>query len=425
MLFTQRPARFAGFALCFALALATPNVAALWADFESAKKRFLEGTTAGDVVIMLEGIDALREFDSDDNARLLVDHGLTQEDVLVQRAVLEVLSALNDDAARKVVINACTDHAKPAVRALAAQACAPFGDDSYAKLREAAKDTNLAVRSAAFRSLASHRKRETIAFLIHAMKAESQAVRWDIQWALKQLTGLDHGEAFAPWWAWWEPVAETFEIPAAKKVEKKTEGDEDANDKDQSKDLGTAVRDGLYGEIESEHVAFLFDVSGSMGVGIHGEGTRIEIAKRELQRVLENQLSRTSNFNIITFSDKVHVFGRGLQKATRAKLRRAVKFVGKLRAAGETNAFGALQAAFADKKVDTIFLLSDGKPTVGDQTDPKEIHATVAEWNRSKKVVINCIGFFPGSAKNQKKKDARAFLKKLALDNGGIYLEVY
>ncbi|MEM7168031.1 MAG: HEAT repeat domain-containing protein [Planctomycetota bacterium] len=415
-----RPVHLAGRALLLAIALVTPSFESLWADFEASKKRFLDGVKTGDVVEMVEAVEAMREFDTEAHARLLVDHGLLQEDALVQGAVLESLGGLKESAARQVVLEACSAHSKWEARVSAIQACAKYGDSAYPKLREVAKDAKPEVRSAALRGLVNDRKRETIAFLISAMAGETEEVRGDIQWALKQLTGQDHGDAHDPWWEWWEPVAETFEIPAAKKIEEKPD-----NPKDQAKDLGTAVRDGLYGDIESEHVAFLFDVSGSMGVGIHGEGTRLEIAKSELQRVLENQLSRDSNFNIITFSDKVKVFGRGLQKATRGKLRRAVKYVEKLRSGGETNAFGALQAAFADRKVDTIFLLSDGQPTVGDETDPKEIHETVADWNRSRKIVINCIGFFPGSAKNQNKKVARAFLKKLALDNGGVYLEVY
>lgn len=389
----------------------------LWADFDSAKKQFLEAVAGSDVADIVEALDSIKQFDQAESAELLVQHGLNHEDILVQRTVLDVLKGFKTREARKVVADSCAGHADWEVRALSAQVCSAYGEYASGKLRVATKDKDLPVRSAAYRALAGHRKRATIAFLIDAMKSEAEARR-DIQWALERLTGKDLGDDHSSWNAWWQPVSETFELPSPEKAKQPKKNDE-------RKSLGTAVREGLYGPISSERVAFLFDVSGSMSVGIEGEGTRLRIAKNELQRVLENQLSSKAYFNIITFSEKVGAFGPRLQKASKSKLRRAAKYVEKLRAAGETNAFGALGAAFEDKDIDTIYLLSDGQPTVGDETDPAEIHKAVAEWNQGRGVVVHCIGFFPGSAKNQDKKVAREFLRQLAHCNGGVYLEIY
>ncbi|MEM7167402.1 MAG: VWA domain-containing protein [Planctomycetota bacterium] len=391
----------------------------LWADFKSAKGMFLRGAAVGDVETMLDALESLLPFDTKENAELLVSQGLIQEDILVHREVLKILAELKDAEARKVVADACADHKRWEVRASAAQVCSRYGEYAFAKLSEAGKDRQWQVRAQAYRALAGHRKRASIDFLIKRMKNEAPRVLWDLTWALEQLTGMSLGDQYTSWLAWWQPNSETFQVPTRKEAEEKLP------EKAEKKDVGTAVREGLYGPIFSERVAFLFDVSGSMSVGVEEKGSRIQIAKDELVRVLQDQLSPSSYFNVITFSEDVKVYSKGLQKASKSKVRRAVKFVEALQAGGETNAFGALKMAFEDKNVDTIFLLSDGQPTVGEETIPAIIHQTVAGWNRSRKIVINCIGFFPGSAKNQDKKQAREFLKKLSLENDGVYLEIY
>ena len=81
--------------------------------------------------------------------------------------------------------------------------------------------------------------------------------------------------------------------------------------------------------------------------------------------------------------------------------------------------------AFNDPDVDTIYLLSDGSPTVGEQSIPEIITYKLDQWNRNRRVIINCIGFFPGQAQNQNKAEARTFLRNLAHKNEGFYKEIY
>ncbi|MEM7263473.1 MAG: VWA domain-containing protein [Planctomycetota bacterium] len=188
--------------------------------------------------------------------------------------------------------------------------------------------------------------------------------------------------------------------------------------------LKTAVKKGLYGPIYSEKVAFLLDVSGSMSAGTE-EGTRLEIAVRELARVLGSQMTDDTYFNIIPFSEEATPFAKKLQRAKTKTLEKTINKLPKLKPGGETNAFGALEAAFADPNVDTIYLLSDGSPTVGEEFIPDLIRLRVDEWNRDRRVIINCIGFFPGTAKNQDKAEARDFLRQLAQENEGFYKEIY
>ena len=176
--------------------------------------------------------------------------------------------------------------------------------------------------------------------------------------------------------------------------------------------------------VTGKNIAFVLDISGSMMAGTE-QGTRLEIAVTELSRVLENQMTDDTYFNVLPFSGDVYPFSSKLQRAKRKAIELALKKLPKLRAAGETNAYSALKAAFDDPDVDTIFVLSDGQPTIGEEHIPDLIRLRVEEWNRDRRVIINCIGFFPGEAKNQDKGAARDFLRELADENEGFYKEIY
>ena len=99
----------------------------------------------------------------------------------------------------------------------------------------------------------------------------------------------------------------------------------------------------------------------------------------------------------------------------RARARSSARaYVQKKAAFGGTNLHAALLAAFKDDEVDTIFLLSDGEPSVGKITDVLELRALVANQNRVAQIRIHTISVGRSSA----------FLRGLAEDSGGTYLEV-
>ncbi|MDZ7816207.1 MAG: hypothetical protein U5N86_09495 [Planctomycetota bacterium] len=66
-----------------------------------------------------------------------------------------------------------------------------------------------------------------------------------------------------------------------------------------------------------------------------------------------------------------------------------------------------------DRSPDTMFLLSDGMPTVGAILDPAKLISMVTRLNRTRQVVINTIGV--GS-------EAAPLLKPLAEKNSGKYI---
>ena len=102
--------------------------------------------------------------------------------------------------------------------------------------------------------------------------------------------------------------------------------------------------------------------------------------------------------------------------------------------AGKTNTYKALLYGFGvdpakpvkgpltgfDKKalkrpLDTMYFLSDGRPSVGKLIDTNEILAAVNKYNGQYRIVIHTIAI--GSFQKE-------FLKQLAGDNGGVFVDL-
>ncbi len=152
-------------------------------------------------------------------------------------------------------------------------------------------------------------------------------------------------------------------------------------------------------------------------------------------------------FNIITFAGKVKPWKDTLVPGTQRTA--AIKYVEKLQPiesksrggggrsgrggarsgggkgggglAQKTNTYGALMAAFglsdqavpnwrARSQADTIFMVTDGVPTIGKIVEVPKLIATITEMNRTRGVVIHVITF---------DKQAGIKLRPLAEDNGG------
>ncbi len=390
--------------------------------YQQARARFLKAVSTGDGDEILAHLKTLRRYDHPQTARLVIIHCLLHKDILVHREGMDILSRLKDDAARKLVIDAAVSAKVWELRATCIRVIAFYhGEYVYSKVKEALGDRKWQVRASAIRALAYQRRKESIPLLIGKLNHEVGRLRSDLLWALQQLTGEKYEAEYNEWNFWWQVHGEDFEVPPLTEVRKKLGGGKE------ELDLHTAVREGLYGPIYSEKVAFLLDISGSMSVGTGGDGvrTRIAIAQHELSRVLENQLTPSSYFNIIVFHEEVAAFSSRLRKAKPSHIKKALTFIRELGAAGETNTYEALRVAFADQNVDTIYFLSDGSPTVGEESIPDLIRIRVSEWNRTRRIIINCIGFFPGEARGEEKAEAREFLRGLAHDNEGFYKEIY
>jgi Ca-activated chloride channel homolog len=151
------------------------------------------------------------------------------------------------------------------------------------------------------------------------------------------------------------------------------------------------------------------DVSGSMA-GVVFEQTRAAL------RQVVGGLSPDDVFNVITYSSGVVPLWDATRKATRENLKEALDFVESLRPNGGTNIDGALKAALAQPGTPglprVLLFLTDGRPTMGETTNPDEIEKRVRQWNERGAVRIFTFGV--GTTVNG------ALLDRIALGNHGV-----
>jgi len=199
-------------------------------------------------------------------------------------------------------------------------------------------------------------------------------------------------------------------------------------------------------EVVSQRVMFVIDTSGSMvlydegGAEEGGSGAdwrvrqRINRVRQQLKTAIA-KLPAGSRFNIISFDDEVHRFSeKGIVPADANWKKKGQQFADRLIAAGATHTDEAMRAAFRDKEIDTIILLSDGAPAYRPARHNliPEILDEVRRMNRIRKVKIYTFGFDgPGSAPPNSRQDPNRnpeplieFLKTLASENGGTYTSI-
>ena len=317
---------------------------------------------------------------------------------------------------------------------------------------------------AAAKALAAIRVKKAVEPMIEALQraedANNEGATRGIKIALQDMTGKYSLTTAADFRNWWNATGKmTYDEstpPPPRSAGRKRKG-------------MTSV---LYGEITSKRVIFICDVSHSMsargrvpegssegnksggeqapatgggmkkvreqprfgegGVRPGYEGRRIDILKLELAFVINKLLPEDAKFNVITFSTDVQRWRKGLTKATPRNKKSALEFVKKMEPQAMTNLYGALELAFRDRQVDTIYLLSDGNPTVGTTTKLDEILAAVRRWNKGRNVVIHTIALLVGkygssnpnprggSAPVEDRQRLLKFLKQLAKENGGV-----
>ena len=116
-------------------------------------------------------------------------------------------------------------------------------------------------------------------------------------------------------------------------------------------------------------IIFVFDRTGSMA------GEKIDQAKAALKFCL-NSLKPQDHFSVISFNETPDVLATGVMSANKQSVRKALDYVDKLEASGNTDLNEAIKTAM--KKADTrdyswensgtyIVLLTDGLPTAGEQ----------------------------------------------------------
>jgi hypothetical protein len=191
----------------------------------------------------------------------------------------------------------------------------------------------------------------------------------------------------------------------------------------------------FFGDRISPRAVFAIDISSSMLQKTHlrmpgktvvegkksAEGDlrpKVEIVKEELKRALAGLLP-SSKFSAIGYNARLTPWRGGnppkLHDATRDSLKNAAEFVEKLRVATGTNIHDVLAAALAIPDVETVYLLTDGVPSVGG--GPAEVERRAAAMTYLSGVRIITYGFASPTPGEVDEK----FLQRLAESNWGWY----
>ena len=121
--------------------------------------------------------------------------------------------------------------------------------------------------------------------------------------------------------------------------------------------------------IVERDIVFVMDVSGSMA------GEKIKQARAALKYCV-NSLNDGDRFNIVPFSSFAEPWKKELVSAA-AERKSALAFADTLLAQGGTDIAGALDAALSFPRTSSrpyyVMFMTDGKPTLGETTNPKEI----------------------------------------------------
>lgn len=254
------------------------------------------------------------------------------------------------------------------------------------------------VRAAAVELLASLRVAEAVPLLFDRLEAEQARLRDDVAAALKDLTGLQFPTT-ALWRQWWQKESAQFTVPARKDRESR------------ARDGGPTTASYWDLPVTSDRVVFVVDVSGSMNQPFGtGNATRLDEAKRQLVRVL-GMLPGRAKANVIAFGNDAEGLAAGLQTIDDRRRKAAATWTDALQARGATNVHAALQLAFADTEADTIFLLTDGRPSAGTIVAPEALAREVQRWNVGRGIVVHTVALGGRSD----------FLERLANDSGGAH----
>ncbi len=422
----------------------------------AAAERILLAFQDDEVLVRASAQDALMAFADEAAVLWAVEHGLTHANPEVRRNTaiamgsfpemadvsVPLLMKLFDDGRASVragavrglgelhpeegyvPIAACVDDPDPEVRVEAALALWNYRrDDALTQVLKLLRDPVWAVRLAAIRALHHIHDKRVISALIDQLGKEGGRLREDLHDLLVQQTHVDFQLNAERWLRWWNETHESFTFKTVIRhtyLKRKYAV--------QYHDVDTC----------SKKFIFLLDLSSSMNAMVdvkkvagrtYGPGDlrkkKIDVAKTELVRLLRT-FDKNMLFNIITFSEKTATWKKNVTAASKGVVKQAEKYVWELKVPSRsaTNIYDALNAAFdmvdagfAKRKyesiVDTMFLLSDGKPTAGAVTDVDMILRTIEERNRIHGIKIHT--FALGGA-----ADA-FFLKRLAKITGGEF----
>jgi len=301
-------------------------------------------------------------------------------------------------------------------------------------------DKDARVQIIAIKILLEKGGKDVVLPLIEKLDSSEGRVKDDLIDALTRLTGKDLPPSTFQWKGWWEQKGRKI-----KTIERCSAEEFAAMKQELEAGAKTVSYHGL--RILSDNFAFLIDSSESMkeeyvppverpktgsrkttvkkpgDVNRSPRKAKIAVAKEQLVKVI-NGLKAGKRFDIIRFESVITDFirdGLGLQTKELIKLdeavrQNAVKFVQASQPQGQTYMLKALETAFSNENVDTIYLLSDGAPPPPETAGMDVILEKMKKLNRTRCVKINTIGF-------DLQPKEREFLIRLADEHFGVFIE--
>jgi hypothetical protein len=284
-------------------------------------------------------------------------------------------------------------------------ACARVTDDRTA-LERLAKDRSWRVRLAVVFAVERRRQKDDLPVLMRLLKDPPGRVRARAADALEKLTQLPFGDDVLKWEKWWGSLGPSFELPPPRVEAPKGAGHSSAR---------VTFRNI---PVLSRRCCFILDASRSMTEPAPGKGgkTRWDLVVEDLRHVV-GRLPEDARFNVVLFRTDVSAWKPRLVPATSATRRACSEWIGEEKPAGWTNLYDALALALSDDDVDAVYVLTDGVPSRGAETDRSGILGELAYLNRFRLVQVNCI---QAGSKEGLGKRWEGFLDDLAAANDGI-----
>lgn len=260
--------------------------------------------------------------------------------------------------------------------------CVPelLPDEVLARSAAALADTDWRVRLQAAQNLGELASLEAIDALVAASGDPRPIVAHAVRDALMKRTGMAWNKP-EQWRTWWIGEREGFD-PVAPLEPKSTQDGERT----------VAVR---YNDlpVDSDHVAFLIDVSSEMKARLSGgQGSKGEAARAELARVLE-LLQGKLVFNVFAYDTLAAAFEKGPVELDEKSAKQALAFVDDTHPRGAKDIWNALLTALGDTELDTLYLLASGEPEVGLYVHYNRITEHLRELQRFHKVVVHGVAY--------------------------------
>jgi hypothetical protein len=382
----------------------------------TARDALLQLLNASHVELRLAALDALMDRAEGPPVERLETLTSEHDPRIASMAILALARIEPDNAEDSTERNAgwlrrrmdASRHRDPQMRAAAAMALASAGQDGRRTLRRLLEDPERDVRASAIDALALVRERTSIELLLDRFAHEEGELLLRIQRALIELSGVDHGRSAARWRAFWDAEGEDYVLPSraqalAKELERQAH-----------REQGPTHSRSFHGlSVKESRIALVLDTSASMAERDDSGETRLQQLERELRRLL-GELPETTTISLIRFADDVDSWGDGMQPLNASSRRRAIHWVGRLRAVGETALYDGMLAALDNEELDAIYLLSDGDPTRGQVTNPERISIDIGRRAKLRGIKIHTLSHGGGSS----------LLLNLARETGGRYQSV-